>query len=54
MLSDLTAATEAAARRTAYDTVLIEQATGEWEYAWTNCNATLLNNFQPQVSGVIS
>ncbi|KAG2451339.1 hypothetical protein HYH02_003943 [Chlamydomonas schloesseri] len=48
MLSDLTAATEAAARRTAYDTVLIEQAFGEWEYAWTNCNATLLNDFQPQ------
>ncbi|KAG2430825.1 hypothetical protein HXX76_009800 [Chlamydomonas incerta] len=49
-LSDLTAATEAAARRTAYDTVLIEQATGEWEYAWTNCNATLLNEFQPQAA----
>ncbi|PNW72097.1 hypothetical protein CHLRE_16g682550v5 [Chlamydomonas reinhardtii] len=53
-LSDLTAATEAAARRTAYDTVLMEQATGEWEYVWANCNATLLNEFQPQADLVWS
>ncbi|GLC65055.1 hypothetical protein PLESTF_000241800 [Pleodorina starrii] len=37
-LSDLVASMETITQRAVYDTMIIEEATGQYEYVWMNCN----------------
>jgi hypothetical protein len=41
LLADITTQTEAQAIRSIMDTMIMDEASGEWEYVWENCgNAT--------------